>query len=50
MHDAPMSPARGDAIEVKLKGSTYQATIVGVGKYLYLWRGFLSPNTHTTTK
>ena len=41
MHDAPMSLARGDAIDVKLKGSTYQAAIVGVGKYLCLWWGFL---------
>ena len=35
MHDAPMSLAC-DAIDVKLKGSTYQATIVGVGKYLFV--------------
>lgn len=41
MHDAPMSLARGDAIDVKVKGSTYQATIVGIGKYFCLWQGFL---------
>ena len=41
MHDAPMSLARGDAIDVKVKGSTYQATIVGAGKYLCFRHGFL---------
>ena len=41
MHDAPMSLARGDGdvIDVKLKGSTYQATIVGAGKYLCFMAG-----------